>query len=172
MGEWKFGSGRTMLYPCSILKGRGARADHWGVAIAGKDQVQDIGSKVIHAAAETTSTVLSKSISKQGGIAVYRGLLQVNKGAKNSKASMRCDGLILDNQSRGDTIPTLRVNEKNVSIAHEATVGKISEEQLFYLRSRGLSEEEALAMIVNGFIEPVVRALPLEYAVEMNRLVT
>ncbi|MFA5842996.1 MAG: Fe-S cluster assembly protein SufB [Candidatus Gracilibacteria bacterium] len=172
--EWvsgNLGSGRTMLYPCSILKGRGARADHWGVAIAGKDQVQDIGSKVIHAAPETTSTVLSKSISKQGGVAVYRGLLQVNKGAKNSKASMRCDGLILDNQSRGDTIPTLRVNEKNVSIAHEATVGKISEEQLFYLRSRGLSEEEALAMIVNGFIEPVVRALPLEYAVEMNRLI-
>lgn len=172
--EWvggNLGSGRTMLYPCSILKGRGARADHLGVAFANKDQIQDTGAKVIHLAPDTSSTVLSKSISKNGGRNVYRGLLQVNKGATGTRSHTRCDGLILDGISKSDSYPTLRIHEDDVSIGHEASVGKISEEQLFYLQSRGLNEQEALAMIVNGFIDPIVRQLPLEYAVEMNRLI-
>lgn len=172
--EWvggNLGSGRTMLYPCSILKGRGARADHLGVAFANAGQIQDTGSKVIHLAPDTSSTVMAKSISKNGGSNVYRGLLQVAKGAHGAKSQVRCDSLILDAHSKSDTFPTLKIAEDDVSIGHEATVGRISEEQLFYLQARGLSEEEALAMIVNGFIEPIVRALPLEYAVEMNRLI-
>ncbi|EKD92544.1 MAG: hypothetical protein ACD_28C00408G0001, partial [uncultured bacterium] len=163
--EWvggNLGSGKTMLYPCSILKGRGARADHLGVAFANKGQIQDTGAKVIHVAPDTTSTVLAKGISKNGGVSVYRGLLQINKGATGAKSQIRCDALILDELSRNDTYPDMKIYENDVSIGHEATVGKISEEQLFYLRSRGLSEDEALAMIVNGFIEPIVRALPLE----------
>jgi Fe-S cluster assembly protein SufB len=172
--EWvggNLGSGKTMLYPCSILRGRGARADHLGVAFANKGQIQDTGAKVIHAAPNTTSTVLAKGISKNGGVSVYRGLLQINKGATGSKSQVRCDALILDEASRNDTYPDMKIYENDVSIGHEASVGKISEDQLFYLRSRGLSEDEALAMIVNGFIDPIVRALPLEYAVEMNRLI-
>ncbi|MDP2624626.1 MAG: Fe-S cluster assembly protein SufB [Candidatus Peregrinibacteria bacterium] len=172
--EWvggNLGSGKTMLYPCSILKGRGARADHLGVAFANKGQIQDTGAKVIHIGKDTTSTVLAKGISKNGGVSVYRGLLQINKGATGAKAQIRCDALILDEASRNDTYPDMKIYENDVSIGHEASVGKISEDQLFYLRSRGLSEDEALAMIVNGFIEPIVRALPLEYAVEMNRLI-
>lgn len=172
--EWvggNLGSGRTMLYPCSILKGRGSRADHLGVAFANANQVQDTGAKVIHIGADTSSTVLTKSISKNGGRNVYRGLLQVNKGATGSKSQVRCDSLLLDELSLSDTYPSMRINEDEVSIGHEASTGKISEEQLFYLQSRGLSEDEALAMIVNGFIEPIVRELPLEYAVEMNRLI-
>lgn len=171
--EWvsgNLGSGRTMLYPCSILKGRGARADHWGLAMAGKDQIQDVGSKVFHLAPDTTSTIVSKSISKNGGKSVYRGLLYVQKGAKGAKAHVQCDGLILDEISSSVALPDLKVHEPTASVAHEARVGKINEEQVFYLKSRGLSEAEAIAMIVNGFVEPVVRALPLEYAVEMNRL--
>lgn len=172
--EWvggNLGSGRTMLYPCSILKGRGSHADHLGLAFANKGQIQDTGAKVIHLAPDTTSTVLTKSISKGGGRNVYRGLLQVNKGATGAKSQIRCDALILDEKSKSDTYPTMRINEDDVSIGHEASVGKISSEQLFYLQSRGLSEDEALAMIVNGFIDPIVRELPLEYAVEMNRLI-
>ncbi len=172
--EWvggNLGSGRTMLYPCSILKGRGSHADHLGVAFANAGQIQDTGAKVIHAASDTSSTVLTKSISKGGGRNVYRGLLQVNKGATGTKSQIRCDSLILDELSKSDTYPTMRINEDDVSIGHEASVGKISQEQLFYLQSRGLSEEEALAMIVNGFIDPIVKELPLEYAVEMNRLI-
>lgn len=172
--EWvggNLGSGRTMLYPCSILMGRGAHADHLGIAFANANQIQDTGAKVIHAAPDTTSSVLSKSISKNGGINVYRGLLQINKGATGSKSKVRCDSLILDKESKSLTFPTMRVNEDDVSIGHEASTGKINEEQLFYLQSRGLSEEAALGMIVNGFIEPIVRELPLEYAVEMNRLI-
>jgi Fe-S cluster assembly protein SufB len=160
-----------MLYPCSILKGRGARADHLGVAIGNKGQVQDTGAKVIHVAPCTTSTLHAKGISKNGGVSVYRGLLQINKGAVGAKAQVRCDALILDEASRNDTYPDMKIYENDVSIGHEASVGKISEDQLFYLRSRGLNEDEALAMIVNGFIDPIVRALPLEYAVEMNRLI-
>ena len=172
--EWvggNLGSGATMLYPCSVLRGRGARADHLGVAFANKGQVQDTGAKVIHVAPDTTSTVLAKGISKGGGVSVYRGLLQINKGATGSKSNIRCDALILDDESRNDTYPDMKIYENDVSIGHEASVGKISEDQVFYLQSRGLSEDEALAMIVNGFIDPIVRALPLEYAVEMNRLI-
>ncbi len=172
--EWvggNLGSGRTMLYPCSVLMGRGAHADHLGIAFANANQIQDTGARVIHAAPDTTSSVLSKSISKNGGINVYRGLLQINKGAKGSKSKVRCDSLILDKTSKSLTFPTMRVNEDDVSIGHEASTGRINEEQLFYLQSRGLSEEAALGMIVNGFIEPIVRELPLEYAVEMNRLI-
>ena len=172
--EWvggNLGSGRTMLYPCSILKGRGARADHYGVAFANKGQIQDTGAKVIHAAPDTSSSVISKSISKNGGVNVYRGLLQVNKGATGSKALVKCDSLILDATSVSDTHPLMRIMEDDVSIGHEASVGQISEELLFYLRSRGLTEDAAMAMIVNGFIDPIVRELPLEYAVEMNRLI-
>lgn len=172
--EWvggNLGSGRTMLYPCSILRGRGSHADHLGVAFANAGQVQDTGAKVIHIAPDTSSTVLTKSISKGGGRNVYRGLLQVNKGATGAKSQIRCDSLILDDKSVSDTYPTMRINEDDVSIGHEASTGKISEEQLFYLQSRGLSEDEALAMIVNGFIDPIVKELPLEYAVEMNRLI-
>ncbi len=172
--EWvggNLGSGKTMLYPCSILRGKGARADHLGVALANTGQVQDVGAKVIHVGPETTSTVLSKGISKGGGESTYRGLLQINKGAKGAKSNIRCDALILDPESLNDTYPDMKIYEEDVSIGHEASVGRISEEQLFYLRSRGLSEDEAMAMIVNGFIEPIVKALPLEYAVEMNRLI-
>ncbi|PIQ78482.1 Fe-S cluster assembly protein SufB [Candidatus Peregrinibacteria bacterium CG11_big_fil_rev_8_21_14_0_20_46_8] len=172
--EWvggNMGSGATMLYPCSILRGEGARADHLGIAFANKDQIQDTGAKVIHAAPNTSSKVVMKSISKNGGKSVYRGLLRILKGAKGSKAQVRCDALLLDDHSISDTIPDIRIEENDISIAHEATVGKISEEQLFYAMSRGLSEDEAIAMIVNGFIEPIVKAMPLEYAVEMNRLI-
>ena len=172
--EWvggNLGSGKTMLYPCSILRGRRASSDHLGIAFANKGQIQDVGAKVVHIGEETTSTVLSKGISKGGGKSIYRGLLQINKGAKNAKSNVRCDALILDGESWSDTYPDLRIHEEDVSIGHEASVGKISEEQLFYLRSRGMSEDEALAMIVNGFIEPIIKALPLEYAVEMNRLI-
>lgn len=172
--EWiggNMGSGVTMLYPCSILKGEGAHADHLGIAFANKGQIQDTGAKVIHAAPRTTSTVIMKSISKSGGISVYRGLLKILKGAKGAKSQVKCDALILDNQSVSDTIPDMKIAENDVSIGHEAKVGRISEEQLFYLMSRGITEDEAMAMIVNGFIEPIVKAMPLEYAVEMNRLI-
>ena len=172
--EWvggNLGSGKTMLYPCSILRGRGASADHLGIAFAAKGQIQDVGAKVIHVAPETSSTILSKGIAKSGGQSIYRGLLQINKGAKGAKSQVRCDGLILDPDSQSDTYPNMKIYEPDVTIGHEASVGRISEEHLFYLRSRGLSEDEALAMIVNGFIEPIVKALPLEYAVEMNRLI-
>ncbi|MEK7528348.1 MAG: Fe-S cluster assembly protein SufB [Patescibacteria group bacterium] len=172
--EWvggNMGSCGTMLYPCSILRGRGSRADHLGIAFANAGQVQDTGAKVIHAAPDTSSTVLMKSISKGGGISVYRGLLKILKGAKGAKSQIRCDALILDEKSRSNTIPDMQIHENDVSIGHEATVGKIGEEQLFYLMSRGLSEDQAIAMVVNGFIEPIVKELPLEYAVEMNKLI-
>lgn len=172
--EWvggNMGSGCTMLYPCTILKGEGAHADHLGIAFANKEQIQDTGAKVIHVGARTTSTVVMKSISKAGGVSVYRGLLKILKGAKGAKAQVKCDALILDDYSVSDTVPDMQISENDVSIGHEAKVGRISEEQLFYLMSRGISEDEAMAMIVNGFIEPIVKAMPLEYAVEMNRLI-
>lgn len=174
MIEWisvNTGSYRTMLYPCSVLRGKGARSEHLGVALANKDQYQDTGAKVIHAAPYTTSKVTMKSISLNGGVSVYRGLLKILKGSKGAKANVRCDALILDEISRSDTIPKMKIEENDVSIGHEATVGKISQEQLFYLMSRGLKEDEAMALIVNGFISPIVKQLPLEYAVEMNRLI-
>jgi Fe-S cluster assembly protein SufB len=172
--EWiggNMGSGVTMLYPCSILAGEGARCDHMALAFANKGQWQDTGAKVIHAAPHTSSTVISKSVSKDGGCCVYRGLLKIAPNAHDCTASVECDALLLDQQSRTDTIPDIQVRNNDVTIAHEATVGKLSEEDMFYLMSRGIAEEEARAMIVSGFIEPIVRLLPLEYAVEMNRLI-
>ena len=172
--EWingNMGSCVTMLYPCSVLLGKNAKTDYIGVAYAGKDQNQDTGCKVYHLAPNTSSTIISKSISKNGGITNYRGYAEVKRGAVNSKASVRCDGLMLDNISKSGTIPSMNVYENDVKVSHEAAIGKIGEEQLFYLMSRGLSEEEAVKMIVSGFIEPVTKALPLEYAVELNRLI-
>jgi Fe-S cluster assembly protein SufB len=172
--EWiggNMGSGVTMLYPCSILKGKRAKADHISIAFAGKGQNQDTGAKVIHLAPETSCTIKAKSISKDGGITTYRGLLQINKGAKDAKALTICDALILDKASVSNTTPHMEINEDRVDIAHEATTGRISEEKLFYLMSRGLSEDEAMKLVVSGFIEPIVKQLPLEYAVELNRLI-
>ncbi len=161
----------TMLYPCSVLVGRKARSDFLGIAFAGKGQNQDTGTKIYHLAPETTSITRSKSIAKDGGITSYRGLLKVSKNATNTKAAVQCDALLIDEQSKSNTFPFMEIGNKETDIAHEATVGKISDEQIFYLRSRGLSEEQAMKMIVAGFIEPVVKALPLEYAVELNRLI-
>jgi len=172
--EWvggTLGSGTTMLYPASVLVGEGARADHLTIAIAGEGQVKDTGAKITCKAPNTHATVISKSISRQGGIARYRGFVRVDAGAKGSSVHVRCDGLILDGQSASDTIPRMEVEEADAKVGHEATVGRISAEQLMYLRSRGISEEEATRLIIAGFIEPVVKALPLEYAVEINRLI-
>ncbi|HLD07809.1 MAG TPA: Fe-S cluster assembly protein SufB [Candidatus Peribacterales bacterium] len=172
--EWvggNMGSGTTMLYPCSMLVGEGARCDHLAIAFANKNQWQDTGAKVFHLAPHTSSRVTSKSISKEGGTAVYRGKLFIAPNAHDSTANVECDALLLDEESRTDTIPDIQIRNNDVTIAHEATVGKLSEEQLFYLMSRGIALEEARSMIVNGFIEPIVRELPLEYAVEMNRLI-
>lgn len=172
--EWiggNLGAGVTMLYPCSILKGEGAHADHLGIAFSNKNQIQDTGAKVIHAAPNTNSKIVMKSICKAGGKAVYRGNIKILKGAKGSCAHMKCDSLILDDLSRSTTIPSLDIRENDVSAAHEAAVGKISDEAIFYCMSRGINKDEATRMIVNGFIEPIVKAMPLEYAVEMNRLI-
>ncbi len=172
--EWvggNLGSGVTMLYPCSILRGRGARAEHLGIAFAGKGQNQDTGAKVFHMAPATTSVITSKSISLEGGITSYRGHLQMQRGARGSKASVRCDALMLDSISKSNTYPSMVIKEDEVDVGHEATVGRISPEQIFYLMSRGLSEEQAKQMIVSGFMEPIIKELPLEYAVEMNRLI-
>ncbi len=172
--EWiggNMGSGVTMLYPCSVLVGEGARCDHMAIAFANKGQWQDTGAKVFHMAPHTSSKVISKSISKEGGVAVYRGQLKVAPHAHDCIANVECDALLLDEISRTDTIPDIQIRNNDVTIAHEATVGKLSEEDMFYLMSRGIGEDEARAMIVNGFIEPIVRLLPLEYAVEMNRLI-
>lgn len=172
--EWvggNFGSNVTMLYPCSILVGEGATADHLGLAFANKGQIQDTGAKVIHAAKNTSSNIVMKSISKNGGKALYRGLVEVKKGATNAAVSVKCDALLLDAFSSSDTVPIMKINDSSAEISHEASAGKISAEDLFYLRSRGLKEDMAAAMIVNGFIEPITKELPLEYSVEMNRMV-
>lgn len=172
--EWvggNMGSGVTMLYPCSMLIGRAAHAEHLGIAFAGRGQIQDTGAKVFHSASDTTSNILMKSLSKDGGKAIYRGLLHVAPRAENIVANVKCDALLFDDHSRSETIPTMRVLNNTASVAHEASAGKISAEDIFYLRTRGLSEDEATAMVVNGFIEPIVKQLPLEYAVEMNRLI-
>jgi len=171
--EWvdgNLGSKVTMKYPSVYLMGRNAKAEIISVAFAGKDQHQDAGGKVIHAAPDTTSTITSKSISKDGGRTSYRGLLKIHKGAENSKSAVRCDALLLDEISRSDTYPSIEVDEEKVTIEHEATVGKIGDEQLFYLMSRGLSEGEAKTMIVNGFFDCFTKELPMEYAIELNRL--
>ncbi|AIS53503.1 FeS cluster assembly protein SufB [Thermoanaerobacter kivui] len=172
--EWisgSFGSHKTMLYPASILKGKGAKAEYTGVTFAAKGQHLDTGSKMIHLAPHTSSKVLAKSISKDGGISSYRGLLKIGPKAEGAKASVQCEGLMLDDISRSDTMPVIEIENDNVDIGHEAKVGRISEEQIFYLMSRGLSEDDARAMIVKGFVEPIAKSLPLEYAVEMNRLI-
>ncbi len=172
--EWidgNLGSKVTMKYPAVYLLGKGARGEILSIAFAGRGQHQDAGGKVVHGAPYTSSRITSKSISKDGGRATYRGLLKVAKGAKGSKSNVVCDALILDEYSRSDTYPYIEIDEDDVTIGHEATVSKIGEEQLFYLMSRGLTEEEAATMIVAGFIEPMVKELPMEYAVEMNRLI-
>lgn len=172
--EWvdaNLGSKLTMKYPSIYLFGKGSRGDILSLAYAGKNQHQDAGGKVIHVAPQTSSSVVSKSVSKDGGRTSYRGLLQIDPGAKQTKANVRCDALIMDDLSRSDTYPTMDIKENEVDVGHEATVSKVGEEQLFYLTSRGLSENEAQSLIVNGFIEPIVKELPMEYAVEMNRLI-
>ena len=173
-GEWIDGNlGRqlTMKYPSVYLKGRKARGEILSLAFAGDGQHQDAGGKAIHLAPETSSAIISKSVSKNGGRTSYRGLLKVIKGAKMSKSTVRCDALILDPQSRSDTYPTMEIDEEDVTIGHEASVSKIGEDQLFYFQSRGISQQQAEGMIVNGFVEPIVRELPMEYAVELNRLI-
>lgn len=172
--EWvdaNLGSQLTMKYPSCYLVGEGAYGGILSMAFAGKGQHQDTGGKVIHAAPRTTSRITSKSISKDGGRASYRGLLKIHKNAVGSRSNVVCDALLLDDESRSDTYPSIEIDENDVSVGHEASVSKIGEEQLFYLKSRGLSEEEAITMVVSGFIEPLVRELPMEYAVEMNRLI-
>ncbi|NOZ50625.1 MAG: Fe-S cluster assembly protein SufB [Chloroflexi bacterium] len=172
--EWvdsNLGSKVTMKYPAVFMLGEGAHAEILSLAFAGKGQHQDAGGKVVHAAPNTSSKIISKSISKNGGRSSYRGLLKVGKGAHGSKSQVVCDALLLDSESRSDTYPYIEVAEDDVEVGHEASVSKIGEEQLFYLMSRGISEEEATSMIVGGFIEPLVKELPMEYAVEMNRLI-
>ena len=172
--EWvdcNLGSQLTMKYPSVYMLEPGARGEILSIAFAGKGQHQDAGGKMVHMAPHTTSRIISKSISKGGGRSTYRGLIQVDKGCESSKSNVVCDALIMDEHSRSDTYPTMEINDDRVDIGHEATVSKISDEQLFYLMSRGIKKEEAMSLIVNGFIEPVVKELPMEYAVEMNRLI-
>jgi Fe-S cluster assembly protein SufB len=169
--DGNIGSRLTMKYPSVYLMGPKASGEVLSVAYAGPGQHQDAGAKMIHAAPETTSTIVSKSISKDGGLSTYRGLVRVEEGAKHAKSFVRCDALILDEQSTSETKPYMEVAERDAQIGHEATVSKVGEDQLFYLMSRGLSESQAMSMIVNGFIEPVVRTLPMEYAVEWSRLI-
>ncbi|MCY4080683.1 MAG: Fe-S cluster assembly protein SufB [Caldilineaceae bacterium] len=172
--EWidgNLGSKVTMKYPAVYMMGPQAHGEILSIAFAGNGQHQDAGGKVVHAAPNTSSKIVSKSISKDGGRASYRGLLKVARGAQHSRSNVVCDALLLDADSRSDTYPYIEIDEDDVSIGHEASVSKIGEEQLFYLMSRGIDEDEAAAMIVGGFIEPLVKELPMEYAVEMNRLI-
>ncbi len=172
--EWvdcNLGSKLTMKYPSVYLMGERAHGEVLSIAFAGAGQHQDAGAKIIHAAPNTTSNIFAKSISKDGGRSSYRGLLEVAKGAHGSRSKVVCDALLLDDKSRSDTYPTIRIGEDDVDVGHEATVSKVGEEQLFYLMSHGIDEEEASKLIVNGFIEPIVKELPMEYAVEMNRLI-
>lgn len=172
--EWvdgNLGSRLTMKYPCINLLGEGARGEVLSVAFAGVDQHQDAGAKVIHAAPNTSSRITSKSISKDNGRASYRGLAKVHKNAVNSKISVECDALLIGRDARSDTYPTMEIDADKVRVEHEARVSKVAEEQLFYLTSRGLTEDDARLLIVNGFMEPFTKELPLEYAVELNRLI-
>ncbi len=173
--EWvsgSFGSKVSMLYPMSILKGEGAASEFTGITFAAKGQYLDTGTKVVHAAPNTTSIVNSKSISKDGGHAFYRGLLRVTPNAVNVKSTVNCESLMLDNRSKSDTLPIIEIGNNQVDIGHEAKIGRISDETIFYLMSRGISEAEAKAMIVRGFVEPITKELPLEYAVELNNLIS
>lgn len=172
--EWvdgNLGSRLTMKYPCIYLAGEGARGEVLSIAFAGTGQHQDAGAKMIHAAPRTSSRITSKSISKNSGRSSYRGMVKVYPGARDCRVSVECDALLLDPEARSDTYPTMEIAEDRVRIEHEARVSKVSEEQLFYLQSRGLSEDEARLLIVNGFIEPFTKELPMEYAVELNKLI-
>ena len=169
--DGNLGSKLTMKYPSVYLRGEGAHGEILSLAFAGRGQHQDAGGKIVHAAPHTSSLITSKSISKDGGRGTYRGLIKVVKGARGAKSKVVCDALILDKDSRSDTYPVMEIDEADVNIAHEASVSRLEEEQLFYLMSRGLSEVEASTMIVNGFLDPLVKELPMEYAVEMNRLI-
>jgi len=172
--EWvdgNLGSKRTMKYPSVFLKGKGAHGEILSIAFAGEGQEQDTGGKVIHLADNTSSVITSKSISKDGGISSYRGLIKVQPGRKNVRSRVVCDALLLDENSVSNTYPYMEIGSEDVTMEHEASVSKISDDQLFYLQSRGFSEEEAASMIVNGFLDPLVKELPMEYAVELNRLI-
>ncbi len=172
--EWidgNIGSKVTMKYPAVYLLGRHAKGETLSIAFAGEGQHQDAGAKMVHAAPETSSSIVSKSVARGGGRTSYRGLVQIQEGARGSKSTVRCDALLVDTVSRSDTYPYVDVREDDVQMGHEATVSKVSEDQLFYLMSRGLTEEEAMAMIVRGFVEPIARELPMEYALELNRLI-
>jgi Fe-S cluster assembly protein SufB len=172
--EWvdgNIGSKVTMKYPAVYLMGEHARGETLSIAFAGEGQHQDAGSKMVHAAPHTSSSIISKSVARSGGRSSYRGLVQVNEGAHHSASSVKCDALLVDTISRSDTYPYVDVRTDDVSMAHEATVSKVSEDQLFYLMSRGMGEDEAMAMIVRGFVEPIARELPMEYALELNRLI-
>jgi Fe-S cluster assembly protein SufB len=172
--EWvdgNIGSRVTMKYPAVVLKGRKAHGETLSLAFAGKGQHQDTGSKMTHVAPETSSRIISKSISKDGGRTSYRGGIWMHPEAKGSKSNVVCDALLIDEESRSDTYPYMDIQAEDVEMGHEATVARIGDEQLFYLRSRGISETEAAAMIVRGFIEPITKQLPMEYAVELNRLI-
>jgi len=168
---WNLGSWATMLYPCSILKWDNSTSDNLSLVVASKDQHQDVGTKVIHIWKNTSSNTISKSISKSWGVNTYRGLVQIQSWAENAVASTRCDALLLDEISVSDTIPTIQIKTDDATVSHEATAWKIDENQLFYLMSRWLTEEKAMAMIVNGFISSVTKELPLEYAWELNHLI-
>ncbi len=172
--EWvdgNLGSKVTMKYPAVVMTGEYARGETLSIAFAGPGQHQDAGAKMVHAAPHTSSSIISKSVARGGGRTSYRGLVQVLEGAHHSKSTVKCDALLVDDISRSDTYPYVDVREDDVQMGHEATVSKISEEQLFYLMTRGMSEDEAMAMIVRGFIEPIARELPMEYAIELNRLI-
>jgi Fe-S cluster assembly protein SufB len=172
--EWvdgNIGSKLTMKYPAVYLMGEHARGETLSIAFAGEGQHQDAGAKMVHAAPHTSSSIISKSVARGGGRTSYRGLIQVNDGAHHSASIVKCDALLVDQVSRSDTYPYVDVREDDVSMAHEATVSKVSDDQLFYLMSRGLEEDEAMAMIVRGFVEPIAKELPMEYALELNRLI-
>ena len=172
--EWvsgSFGSKVSMLYPASILVGENASSEFTGISFAGEGQNLDTGAQVVHAAPHTTSTVNTKSISKSGGIAIYRGLVEIKENAVGAKNATSCESLMLDNKSRSDTIPTIKIENNNIDIGHEAKIGRISDSVIFYLMSRGISEQEAKEMVVRGFAEPISKELPMEYAVEMNNLI-
>jgi Fe-S cluster assembly protein SufB len=172
--EWvdgNIGSKVTMKYPAVMLMGPHAKGETLSLAFAGPGQHQDSGAKMVHAAPYTSSSVISKSVARGGGRTSYRGLVQVQEGAHHSANTVKCDALLVDTISRSDTYPYVDIREDDVSMGHEATVSKISDDQLFYLMSRGLNEDEAMAMIVRGFIEPIARELPMEYALELNRLI-
>lgn len=172
--EWiggNLGSGVTMLYPSSVLIGKNSKSDHISIAFAAKEQNQDVGAKVYLLAEGTSATIKSKSISLEGGITSYRGIIKVAEHAKNTKINVECDALMMDNRSESNTYPLMDIQNQSATITHEATVGKISEEQIFYLTSRGLDEEQAVQMIVAGFIEPIAKHLPLDYAAELNKLI-